>query len=73
MPIINCDAKSLEWVVGSYLSKDKLAYEEIWAGVDMHTQNQIVFKLPGWEDASKGLKTKEAALGRLVAKVFVFR
>jgi hypothetical protein len=73
MPIVNADAKALEWVVGSYLSKDKLAYEEIFAGVDMHTNNQIAFKLPGWEDASKGLKTEQAALGRLIAKVFVFR
>ena len=71
--IINADAKSLEWVVGSYLSKDGLAYEEIFAGVDIHTVNQIAFKLPGWKDAAQGLKTKDAAFGRLIAKIFLFR
>jgi len=71
--IVSADAKSLEWVVGSYLSKDKLAYEEIFAGVDVHRSNQIRFKLPGWKDAEAGIASEEAALGRLVAKIFVFR
>ncbi len=55
--IVSADAKALEWVVGSYLAKDKLAYEEIWEGIDMHTSNQKAFNLPS----------------RLIAKVFVFR
>lgn len=71
--IVSADAKSLEWVVGSYLSRDKLAYEEIFAGVDVHRSNQIRFKLPGWQDAQDGVASEEAALGRLVAKIFVFR
>lgn len=71
--IVSADAKSLEWVVGSFLSRDKLAYEEIFAGVDVHRSNQIIFKLPGWQDAKAGIASEEAALGRLVAKIFVFR
>jgi len=55
--IVNCDAKALEWVVGAYLSKDKIAYEEIRAGVDQHSLNQKAFNLPS----------------RLIAKTFVFR
>src|SRR4030042_1944467 len=55
--IIQGDAKSLEWVLGSYLSKDKVAYQEIFDGIDMHTSNQVAFGLPS----------------RLIAKVFVFR
>lgn len=55
--IVNADAKGLEWVVGSYLSRDKTAYKEIFAGVDMHSENQKLFKLPS----------------RLIAKIFVFR
>ena len=73
MPIVNVDAKSLEWVTGTYLAKDKVAYQEIWDNVDAHTSNQIQFKLPGWEDAQKGLKTAEQKLGRGIAKIFVFR
>jgi DNA polymerase-1 len=55
--IINCDAKALEWVVGAYLSKDKVAYQEIFQGVDQHSLNQKAFNLPS----------------RLIAKTFVFR
>lgn len=55
--IVNCDAKALEWVVGAYLSQDKIAREEILAKVDQHTLNQKAFNLPT----------------RLVAKTFVFR
>lgn len=55
--IINCDASALEWVAGSYLSGDKVAYEEIWNKVDQHSLNQEAFKLPS----------------RLIAKKFVFR
>jgi DNA polymerase I len=51
------DAKGLEWVAGTYLSQDKTALEEIWAGVDQHSLNQKAFNLPS----------------RLIAKTFVFR
>lgn len=71
--IVNADASSLEWVVGTYLSGDKVAYKEIWDKLDAHTSNQIQFKLPGWEDAEKGIKSDNAKLGRLIAKIFVFR
>lgn len=54
---VNCDVKSLEWVVGAYLSQDEVAIEEILRGVDQHSDNQIRFKLPS----------------RLIAKTFVFR
>lgn len=55
--IVNGDAKALEWVVGTYLSKDKVAYQEIWDEIDQHSDNQRVFLLPD----------------RLTAKKFVFR
>ena len=55
--IVQCDAKSLEWVVGAYLSQDRIAIQEIHDGIDMHTHNQKTFGLPS----------------RLIAKVFVFR
>lgn len=55
--ILNGDAKALEWVVGTYLSKDKTAYEEIVNKVDQHSLNQKAFGLPS----------------RLIAKKFVFR
>lgn len=55
--IVNCDAKALEWVVGAYLSQDKVAIQEIIDKVDQHTLNQKAFGLPS----------------RLIAKVFVFR
>jgi DNA polymerase I-like protein with 3'-5' exonuclease and polymerase domains len=57
MAIVNGDAKGLEWVVGTYLSKDKVAYEEIWNNVDQHTLNMAAFGIPS----------------RLIAKKFVFR
>lgn len=55
--IVNGDASALEWVVGTYLAQDKIAYEEIWNKVDQHTLNQEAFGLPS----------------RLIAKKFVFR
>jgi len=55
--IINADAKALEWIVGTYLSKDKVAYQEIRDKVDQHSLNQKAFNLPS----------------RLIAKKFVFR
>tara|TARA_R110001592_G_scaffold23567_1_gene92329 strand:- start:3219 stop:3929 length:711 start_codon:yes stop_codon:yes gene_type:complete len=55
--ILNADAKALEWVCASYLSKDKIAHQEIWDEIDQHTDNQNRFGLPS----------------RLIAKTFVFR
>ena len=55
--ILNADAKALEWVCASYLSKDKTAHQEIWNEIDQHTDNQNRFGLPS----------------RLIAKTFVFR
>ena len=55
--LINFDVKGLEWVTGTWLSKDKIAYEEIIRGADQHSDNQTKFNLPS----------------RLIAKIFVFR
>jgi DNA polymerase I-like protein with 3'-5' exonuclease and polymerase domains len=55
--LVNVDAKALEWLVCAYLSKDKVAYQEIIDGVDQHSENQIRFGLPS----------------RVIAKIFVFR
>ena len=57
MPILNGDAKALEWVAATYLSQDEVARKEIWDGVDQHTDNQTRLGLPT----------------RLIAKTFVFR
>lgn len=57
MTIVNCDAKALEWIVGAYLSRDKVARQEILDEIDQHTLNQKAFGLPS----------------RLIAKKFVFR
>ena len=55
--LVNADAKGLEWIAGTFLSQDKVAMEEIWSGMDQHSDNQKTFGLPS----------------RLIAKVFVFR
>ena len=55
--LINADAKALEWLAATYLSKDKTAYGEIIAGTDQHSDNQQRLKLPT----------------RLIAKTFLFR
>jgi DNA polymerase I-like protein with 3'-5' exonuclease and polymerase domains len=55
--LVNVDVKALEWVTGTWLSQDKVAYQEIIEGRDQHTDNQEKFKLPS----------------RLIAKIFVFR
>lgn len=58
MPLINVDAKQLEWVAATYLSKDKVAYKELTTDdYDMHSHNQSDLALPD----------------RLTAKKFVFR
>jgi DNA polymerase I-like protein with 3'-5' exonuclease and polymerase domains len=61
--IINVDSKSLEWCTYLFLSQDPTGIKE-WEGVvldpsknDIHTANQLAFKLPS----------------RLIAKVFLFR
>jgi DNA polymerase I-like protein with 3'-5' exonuclease and polymerase domains len=65
------DAKQLEWRAVAHLSKDKVALSEIKDKVDTHTENQIRFKLPGWQQAGKN--TDVAQQGRLIAKIFLFR
>lgn len=55
--IVNCDAKALEWVVGTFLSQDEVAIQEIINKIDQHSLNQKAFNLPS----------------RLIAKTFVFR
>ena len=55
--LLQADAKALEWVCASYLSQDKVAYDEIWNNIDQHTDNQNRLGLPS----------------RLIAKTFVFR
>lgn len=57
MPLINIDAKQLEWVAAAYLSKDKTAYDEIRNNVDTHENNRQRLRLPT----------------RLIAKTFLFR
>jgi len=55
--LLQADAKQLEWIGAAYLSKDKVAFKEIWDSVDQHSDNQERFGLPS----------------RLIAKTFVFR
>lgn len=55
--IVSVDGKALEWVVGTELSQDKVAIQEILDAVDQHTLNQEYFGLPS----------------RLIAKKFIFR
>lgn len=57
MPLVNADAKALEWLGAVYLSKDPVGYQEVRDGVDQHSVNQAAFGLPT----------------RLIAKTFVFR
>lgn len=61
MPIIQCDARSLEVVCGAYLSQDKILMEELINGLDIHSLNQVALGLP------------EGSTGRLIAKIFIFR
>lgn len=55
--LINADAKALEWLGVTYLSKDRVAYQEIREGVPVHDVNKETLGLPS----------------KLIAKVFVFR
>ena len=61
MPIIQCDATGLEIYAGAYLSKDSVMKEELRAGLDIHGLNQKALNLP------------EGDIGRLIAKIFIFR
>lgn len=55
--LIQCDATALEWRCAAFLSKDRVAHNEIKHNIDQHTDNQRRFNLPS----------------RLIAKTFVFR
>ncbi len=57
MPLINGDAKALEWVCALFLSQDKVGMNEYISGVDIHSVNQHDLHLPS----------------RLIAKTFLFR
>jgi DNA polymerase-1 len=69
--ICTFDAKQLEWRIVANNSKDKVAIDEIDNGVDTHTDNQVRFKLPGWQVAGNGSALADE--GRLIAKIFLFR
>lgn len=57
MPLLNVDAKHLDWTTAVFLSQDEVGIREIRDGFDLHTDNQQVFGLPS----------------RLIAKKFLFR
>jgi len=59
--LVNIDAKGLEWRSIVELAKDQVALQEILNGEDTHRKNQEYFKFPAGD------------VGRLVAKVFLFR
>lgn len=61
MPLINVDAKSLEWNACVHLARDEQGKQEIEQNIDQHSVNQLFLKLP------------EGKEGRLVAKKFVFK
>lgn len=55
--LINADAAGIEWRCVLHLSEDKVGIQEVLNGVDTHSENQKLFKLPH----------------RKVAKIFLFR
>jgi DNA polymerase I-like protein with 3'-5' exonuclease and polymerase domains len=57
MPLVNGDAKQLEWRTAMYLSQDPVGISEIEADTDIHSDNQTRFRLPS----------------RLIAKTYLFR
>lgn len=57
MPLVNVDAKHLDWTCACYLSQDEVGMKEIWDSLDLHTDNQSKFGLPS----------------RLIAKILLFR
>jgi DNA polymerase I-like protein with 3'-5' exonuclease and polymerase domains len=61
MPLINADAKALEWYGAVFLSGDRVGYREISEGIDQHSVNREFLGFPPGEE------------GRLKAKTFVFR
>jgi DNA polymerase I-like protein with 3'-5' exonuclease and polymerase domains len=69
--ILKADGKAIEWRVAVELSGDKVGLEEILNGVDQHRENQILFRLPGWDVQDPTDKAYEQ--GRLMAKTFLFR
>lgn len=56
-----CDAKSLEIYCLACLSEDQILIQELKDKLDLHSLNQTTLGLP------------EGELGRLIAKVFIFR
>lgn len=69
--LIQADASALEVRCVAFLAQDKVLTDEIINGVDTHRANQITFKLPGWDVEDKA--DEQYKLGRLLAKVLVFR
>lgn len=69
--LIQGDASALEIRCVAFLAQDKVLTDEIINGVDTHRANQITFKLPGWDVDDKS--DEQYKLGRLLAKVLVFR
>ena len=57
MPLLQCDASQLEWRVAVELSKDPVGLEELISKADIHSLNEVAFKLPS----------------RLIAKIYLFR
>jgi len=55
--LVSADAAALEWRVPVALSRDPIGMEEIFAGADIHSLNQVAFSLPS----------------RLIAKKYLFR
>lgn len=55
----------------AFLAQDEVLTQEIINGVDTHRANQVAFKLPGWDIDDK--TDEQYKLGRLLAKVLVFR
>jgi DNA polymerase I-like protein with 3'-5' exonuclease and polymerase domains len=46
MPIVQVDAGQIEWRAAVFLSDDAVGRKELEDGVDMHTVNQALYKLP---------------------------
>lgn len=55
MPLIEADAKQLEWYAAVFLSQDKVGKEEILGKYDIHAANQKILVLPERLDAKKFL------------------
>src|SRR4030095_9791816 len=57
MPIVQIDAKALEWFTAVELSQDPVGIAELEAGHDTHELNRVAFDLPS----------------RLISKIYLFR